>query len=259
MVKKILSIVAWGITGAALIVLFVFAHKGFVKTPLQGVVFNLERQGNKGFVEKDTMIANIEALCGIHEQASIGSVDLMKIQKLLSKSPWIESSSAYIGLNDTLMVRAKEYSPIVRIFNKKGQSVYVTREGAILPSSKVHTPRLIIASGNYEFPTGEQSTQLSDTSYAESGINETLAITKAVLADNLLRSSVGQIFRNEKGQYEIMVNSLPARVIVGDTVNIHQKMNRLHILLEKHSGTDELTGYKTLDLRYKNQIVCTKK
>ena len=259
MVKKILSIIAWVITGAALIVLFVFAHKGFTNAPLQGVVFNLERQGDKGFVEKDTVIANIEDLCGIRNHASIGSVDLMKIQKLLSNSPWIESSSAFIGLNDTLMISAKEYIPIVRIFNKKGQSVYVTRDGAILPSSKIYTPRLIIANGNFEFPTSDSSAQLSDTSYAESGISETLAITKAVLADDFLRGSIGQIYRNERKQYEIMVNSLPARVIVGDTVNIKQKMSRLHTLLEKHSGTDELLGYKTLDLRYNNQIVCTKK
>lgn len=258
MVKKILSIVVWVITGAALVALFVFARQGFIKTPLQGVVFDLERQGNKGFVEKDTAIANIEELCGIHEHASIGSVDLMKIQKLLNSNPWVESASAYIGLNDTLMVKAKEYCPIARVFNDNGKSVYVTREGVILPSNKIYTPRLIIASGNYQFPTGEDSAQLTDSAYAESGISETLAITKAVLADDFLRGSVGQIYRNNKKQYEITVNSLPARVIVGDTTNIKQKMSRLRTLLEKHSGTEELTGYKTLDLRYKNQIVCTK-
>ena len=258
MVKKILSIVAWVITGAALVTLFVFARNGFTHTPLKGVVFNLERQGDKGFVDKDSLIANIEEISGINDQAIIGSVDLMKIQKLLNNSPWIESASAYIGLNDTLMVNAKEYQPIVRIFNKKGQSVYVTRDGAILPSNKVHTPRLIIANGNYEFATWGHSTWLSDTTYAESGIDETLTITKAILADKFLRGNVGQIYRNDKKQYEIMVNGLQAKVIVGDTVNIEKKMSRLRTLLERLSGTEELAGLKTMDLRYKNQIVCTK-
>ena len=45
---------------------------------------------------------------------------------------------------------------------------------------------------------------------------------------------------------------------MGDTVNIEKKMSRLRTLLERLSGTEELAGLKTMDLRYKNQIVCTK-
>lgn len=243
MVKKILSIAAWIITGAALIVLFVFAYRGYIKAPLQGVTFNLEREGNKGFVEKDTTIAAVETLCKISQHNAIGNIDMLKVQKLLASNPWIESASAYIGLNDTLVIQAKEYKPILRIFDQGRHSVYVTAEGVIIPTSPKYTPRLIIASGHYTLPEG---------------VDETLAIAKAIQKDEYLTGSIGQIYRNSNKQYEIMVNSLPGRVIVGDTTAIDNKLSRLHTLLEKYNGTEELMCYKTMDLRYKNQIVCTK-
>ena len=259
MVKKILSIIAWVITGAALIVLFVVAYKGYSNTPLKGIAFNLERHADKGFIEKDSTIVAIEELCGIRKHATIKSVDMLKIQQLLKSSPWIENTSAYIGLNDTLIIKAKEYDPILRVFNKKGRSVYVTEAGDILPSSPTYTPRLIIASGNYDFATSKGSQRLSDTAFSTTGLDETLAITKAILNDDFLKGSIGQIYRNEKRQYEVVVNGLTARVLVGDTTAINDKMAKLSTLLEKYSGTEELNAYKTLDLRYKNQIVCTKK
>jgi len=259
MVKKILSIVAWIITGAALIVLFVFAYRGYNESQLQGVVFQLDRHGHKGFVEKDSTIASVEELCKIHEKTAVGDIDMMKIQRMLVHNPWIESASAYIGLNDTLVIKAKEYDPIMRVFNDQGRSVYVTDNGDILPASPRYTPRLIIASGNFEFPTGNGTTHLTDSTFAATGISEALSIAKVIRDDEFLKGSIGQIYRNDKKEYEVMVNDLQARVVIGDIDNLDHKMKRLRTLLEKYSGTEELGDFKTLDLRYKNQIVCTKK
>lgn len=259
MVKKILSIAAWCVTGAALVVLFIFGRKWYLDTPLKGVVFQLERHQTKGFVEKDTVVAYAEAICGLEQQASIASVNLMKIKQLLSDNPWIESSSAFIGLNDTLIIKAREHSPVLRVFNQDGRSVYVTDEGAVIPSCPHYTPRLIIANGNYQFPIRPDKTQLSDTLYAASGLDETLAIAIALRNDPFLNGNIGQIYRNHHNEYELTVNSLTARVTLGDTCALENKLARLHTLLENYSGTTELQGYKTLDLRYKNQIVCTKK
>lgn len=259
MVKKILCIVLWILTGAAILTLFIFGRKWYLDTPLQGVVFNLDRINAKGFVEKDTIVAYAEAICDLEHQASIGSIDLMKIQRLLRDNPWIESSSAFIGLNDTLIIKAREHSPVLRLYNQEGHSVYVTEEGMLIPSSPKYTPRMIIANGNYHFPTGPCSASLSDTIYDTSGIKETLAIAKALRKDPFLSGTIGQIYRNSNNEYELSVNSLSARVLLGDTVAVERKLARLGTLIEKYSGTEELKGYKTLDLRYKNQIVCTKK
>ena len=258
MVKKILSIVLWVITAAALVVLFVFGRNHYLETPLRGIEFNVERHLNKGFIEKDSVLRQFEAVCDREHHNNISNIDLMKIQKLLQGNPWVETSSAYIGLNDTLIVKAKEYEPVLRVFNREKRSVYVTKEGILFPSSPHYTPRTIIASGNYDFPMPLKGDCASDSLYRNSGIQEALTIVEAIQKDSFLGGNIGQIYRNSRNEYELTVNNLQARVLLGDTTAVSSKLSNLKTLLEKYSGTEELTGYKTVDLQYKNQIVCTK-
>ena len=244
MVKKILSIALWVVTGAALIVLFVFGRKWYLETPLKGIQINLERSHSDGFVDKDTLLSYAEAVCGLAHHQSISSINLERINKLLSDNPWIEHGSAFIDLNDTLYVNAKEYDPVLRIYGMDGRSVYITAEGAVIPSSPRYTPHLMIASGHFD----EDSDRV-----------KALVIAQTISRDAYLAEHIGQIYLNQDNEFEVTVNNLPAKVIVGDTCGIDDKLSRLKSLLEKYNNTEELTGYKTLDLKYKNQIVCTKK
>ena len=257
MVKKILRIVLWVITGAALITLFVFGRKHFLETPLKGIDFQLERSHDKGFVDVDSVISYVETATKIKHQAQISSIDVIKIRQWIDSNPWVAQSLAYIGLNDTLIIRAKEYEPVLRVFNQDQRSVYVTNEGFLVPSNPEYTPRTIVANGDFLFPTLRKKTSITDSTYAHTGISEALAIVQAIKKDDFLTSNIGQIYKKDN-EYELMVNNLSARVIVGDTCQIDNKLERLKRLLQKYSGTEELKQYKTLSLRYKNQIVCTK-
>ena len=257
MVKKILSIILWVVTGGALVVLFAFGRKTYLNTPLKGINFSFEQANSKGCVEKDTLLSYIEALCDIQHEAKISSINMMGIKKLLCDNPWIEQASGYIGLNDTLTLKAKEYKPALRVFNKEGKSVFVSEKGIIIPFSPKHSPRLIIANGDFDFPTPKQNACMTDSIYAPTGISEALHIATAINNDPFLSGSIGQIYKNDK-EYELVVNDLPARAVLGDTCATNDKLSRLRTLLEKYSGTHELLPYKSLNLKYKNQIVCTK-
>ncbi len=257
MVKKILKIALWVITGAALVVLFIYGRNWYLNTPLKGITFELERNHDRGFVDKDTVLSYAKAICGLEQQAKISSIDMMKIHKLLSDNPWIETSSAFIGLNDTLMMQAKEFEPVLRVYNQEKRSVYVTSDGVIIPSSPNYSPRMIIASGQFHFPVPKGNGKITDSIYADTGIPEALTIAKAIQKDDFLAGNIGQIYKNYN-EYELMVNNVSARVILGDTVAVDQRLSRLKTLLEQYGGTDELKPFKTLNLKYKNQIVCTK-
>ena len=258
MVKKILRIVLWVITGAALVLLFIFGRNGYLHTPLKGIDFQLERSHSQGFVQKDSILRNMESICDLQHRNDISHIDLLRIQKLLSGNPWIQESSAYIGLNDSLIINAREYEPMVRVFNRRGRSIYITGEGIVIPSSPYYTPRTLIASGNFDFPLPSSRVSVTDSLYAQSGLAEALAITKAIRRDAFLNGNIGQLVKNADNEYELMVNNLTATVLLGDTCHLDSKLGRLRIMLERYSGTEELNAYKSLNLKYKNQIVCTK-
>lgn len=248
----------WIVTGAALIVLFVFGRNWYMESPLKGISLSLERSHINGFVQRDSLLAQAESICDLAHHNNISNVDLQRINKLLVDNPWIESGNAFINLNDTMIIRAKEYEPVLRVYANDGHSVYVTADGVIIPSNPHYTPHLIIASGNFNIPMPKRNAHVTDSVYASTGIAEALVLSQAVENDSYLAGHIGQIYRNGNGDFELTVNNLPAKVIVGDISDINHKLSRLRILLEKYNDTEELINYKTLDLKYKNQIVCTK-
>lgn len=253
MVKKILSIVLWVITAAAIVVLFIFARENYLDTPLKAV--NLVPESDSGFVRRSVLHEEIEKQC---EKTKVGTVNMIKIQNHLDANPWIESNSAYIDLDGNLNVNFKEYEPQFRVFAKNGRSVYVTDDGVVIPSCNNYTPYVLVASGNFEL--GDTTTYaLSDTLDRDRNLLNALYWYKAIKANPFVENCVGQLYCNNKNQFELTVKGLEARVIVGDTCLAADKLNRLEIFMKQRISSPETHNMKIINLNYKNQIVCTKR
>ena len=253
MVKKILNIVLWVITAAAIVVLFIFARESYLNMPLKSI--NLVPASDSGFVRRSVLHEEIEKQC---EHSMVGTVNMIKIQNRLDANPWIESNSAYIDLDGNLNVNFKEYEPQFRVFAKNGRSVYVTDDGVVIPSCSNYTPYVLIASGNFEL--GDTTTYaLCDTLDRDRNLLDALYWHKAIKANPFIENCVGQLYCNNKNQFELTVKGLNARVIVGDTCLAADKLNRLEIFMKQRISKPETQNMKIINLSYKNQIVCTKR
>ena len=247
----------WVITAAALVVLFIFARNNYLDTPVKAV--NLLPASDSGFVRRSVLQKEIESYCEeFGRTKTIGTIDMVKIQKNLDANPWIESNSAYIGLDGILNVNFKEYEPQFRVFGKNGQSVYVTDNGIVMPSCSNYTPYVLIASGNFE-PNCDSTYTLCDTLDRDRNILDALYWFKAIKANPFIENCVGQLYCNNKNQFELTVKGLDARVIVGDTCLAADKLNRLEIFMKQRMNRLETHSMKIINLNYKNQIVCTKR
>ncbi len=109
MVKKILSIVAWVVTAAALIALFVFAREDYLTSPVKAINVHIERDNDSGFIKERLLLADIERF----RNNDIGTFRLYDLQNSLNANPWIESNTSYIDLDGTLHVSIKEYNPVL--------------------------------------------------------------------------------------------------------------------------------------------------
>ena len=254
MVKKILSIVLWVVTAAALVVLFIFARENYLNTPVKAI--NLLPASDSGFVRRNELHHEIEKDCS---HSKIGTIDMVKIQKNLDANPWIESNAAYIGLDGNLNVSFKEYEPQFRLFDKNGQSAYITNEGIVVPSCKRYTPYVLIASGNFDLQNGANTYALCDTIERDHNILNALYWHKAIKANPFIESCVGQLYCNSKNEFELTVKGLDARVIVGDTCLAADKLKRLEIFIKQRINRPDTQNMKIINLNYKNQIVCTKR
>ena len=256
MVKKILCIVAWVISAAALVALFVFARENYLTSPIKAIKVNIEREGDNGFIKEQLLLDDINNPRG---QANIGTINMVSIQRHLESNPWIESSTSYVDLDGTLCINLKEYNPVLRIFDKNGRSVYLTEDGISIPTNRLYTPHVLVANGSFALRNDSTSYPLNDTIAEDQALFEALHLYKAIRSNAFMQSCIGQVYRNGKGSFNIVVKDIDAQVIVGDTCQISDKLRRAEIFIKQKAGSAELKTMKNINLKYKNQVVCTKR
>ena len=248
----------WVITAAAIVVLFIFARENYLNTPVKAV--NLLPASDSGFVRRSVLQKEIESYCEeFGRTKKIGTVDMVKIQTSLDTNPWIESNAAYIDLDGNLNVSFKEYEPQLRIFGKNGRSAYVTNEGVVIPSCSHYTPYVLIASGNLELPSDTVTYTLCDTLDRDRNVINALYWHKAIKANPFIENCIGQLYCNNKNEFELTVKGLDASVTIGDTCMAADKLKRLEIFIKQRIDNPETYTFKNINLNYKNQIVCTKR
>lgn len=254
MVKKILSILLWVVTAAGIVLLFVFAREDYLHTSLKSI--QLLPSTDTGFVRKTALHDEIERLCN---KRNVGTVDMMAIQKVMDDNSWIESSASYVDLDGTLNVSFKEYEPWFRVYGKNGRSVYVTRNGVVIPPSRIYTPYVLVASGNFELRSDSVAYRLNDSLESDKNLLNALHWCSAIEGNDFVSHCVGQLYCNKKDLFEITVKGFDGRVIVGDTCDAADKLNRLEVFMKQRIDSPETKNLKSINLNYKNQIVCTKR
>jgi cell division protein FtsQ len=254
MVKKILSILLWVVTAAALVVLFVFARENYLTTPLKSI--QLFPETDTGFIRKAALHDEIDRICG---KSNVGTVNMIAIQKLMENNSWIENSTSYVDLDGTLKVSFKEYEPWFRVYGKGRRSVYVTRDGVVVPMSSIYTPYVLVASGNFDLRSDTDTYRLNDTLDSDVNLLNALHWCEAIEGNDFVGHCIGQLYCNKRNQFELTVKGFDGRVIVGDTCDASDKLKRLEIFMKQRIDSPETKTLKSINLNYKNQIVCTKR
>ena len=254
MVKKVLYILIWTITAAGLVALFVFSRKNYLNTPVKAI--NLVAEADTGFVRKTVLRDELQKICG---KSKIGTVNMLAMQKLMNDNPWVKSSNAYIDLDGTLNVSYKEYVPWFRVFGKDGRSVYITHDSIVVPSSRNYTPYVLVASGNFELWNDSVSYKLNDTLDRDRNLLNAICWCNAIDGNRFVSQSIGQLYCNNRNEFELTVKGFVGRVILGDTHDAADKLKRLGIFMKQRIDNPETQTFKSINFSYKNQIVCTKR
>ena len=77
--------------------------------------------------------------------------------------------------------------------------------------------------------------------------------------NNFLNSQIGQIYVNSKGEYDLVPLLGEHLVKLGPLENIDEKLINLEAYYRKNLTIPDWDKYRTINLTYRDQIVCTKK
>lgn len=188
-------------------------------------------------------------------------IPLRKIEQALRAEPVIEDVDVYTDLNGKIKVKVKTYKPLVRIFTGKGKSFYIDRNGFLLPTVTGHPAHVVFASGHLDLAIPDSlinnNYQIKNLKHF-SVLQEIFNLADQLEANTFLRAQIDQIYLNSDNEFELTPKIGDQSIILGNLSNIERKLKKLEAFYKQAMPVNGWNKYKSINLKYKGQVVCSK-
>lgn len=258
--RKIGIIAIWTLLIPSIGVVLGFASASRNKMVCKGIECSVETSENSSFITEKEILTVVTSTSNKVEGRRLGDINFRSIESRIARNPWIAEASVFPTLNGKLNIKARPREAVLRVVNKWGEQFYIDRTGVMFPTRAGHPARVMVASGNIttRYIKNLNINTLSDSIQKKSLLSSVVYLNKILSSDKLLSAMMGQIFVNNTGDLELIPITGNHTVVLGDTSNLEQKLGKLIVFYDKILKTKGWDQYKTINLKFANQIVCSK-
>ncbi|RBQ10037.1 cell division protein FtsQ [Pedobacter miscanthi] len=243
---------AWLISLAGVIVLLSFIN--VKKQTVKCTDVKILIPGADNFIEREEIDAILKEDQGVLLGRNLENINIHKIEQKLQSNPYIGFAKVYVDMDGVLHIEVKQRQPILRILNENGQDFYIDNDGLKMPISSNFTANVLVATGHISEVFGSRidtlHTQLARDLYKTA---------QFIKKDTLWDAQIEQIVVDQKNDIELVPRVGNQRIILGDADSLEKKMKNLLLFYKKAMPQVGWDTYKTINIKYTNQIVCEKR
>lgn len=219
--------------------------------------FAAKRNSNKKIKGVDVFFTNGENLFITYEAVnklliqnldtsqiqSADSLFLNNLEKRVRSNKMIQNAEIYKTIDGKIGVIVTQRTPVLRVVNGP-ESYYLDKEGEIMPLSENYSARVPIISG-----------EISRT-------HDLIDLANRIKKDAFLKKQVigiEQFHKENADQFNLKTRIGDQVIVLGTIFNFQEKKNKLKAFYQKALSDSILEQFDTINLKFKNQVVCSKK
>ena len=168
-------------------------------------------------------------------------INLYGLENKVSENPYVEDVSVFLTIDGKLKSVVKQRTPVLRIISEN-ESYYVDKQGVKVPLSSSYSARVLLVSGIEN----------------EAEIKVVLELVSLILEDNFLQKEIVGIEKSDVDEYQFTVRSGNYKIDFGKLIDVDIKFKKLKAFYNKTFEDMTIQNYKTINVKYHNQVVCTK-
>jgi len=194
---------------------------------------------SKPYVTRDVvnklLIQNKDSVTGMPKE----KLDLKEMEFRLNEHPMIRNAEVHMTVGGQLEVAITQRQPLARISGN--QSFYLDYTGGRMPLSKNFTERVPIITG-----------------VSDEHLEEVFRLMTYINNEIFLQTQIIGIVRQRNGDYRINVRGLDYTLLLGKVNYLERKFSNYKAFYQKAKKDKTLNKYQEINLKYANQVVCTK-
>ncbi|TKG92334.1 hypothetical protein EYV94_18990 [Puteibacter caeruleilacunae] len=248
--RKVLHIIAMALIAAFFVVTIGFISLERRKLVCNEVVVNVKDSLEVRFVTSSQIVKELRGEKYKIFGVKFDSLNLQGIEDKLRNNPCIKDVELYSGLGgfrkgyqSHIVVDIEQHKPVLRVINNSG-SYYLNEYGEKMPVVSNYSPYVLLVTGNVNH------------AYAKEKL---LDLAAYVNGSKFWQGQIEQLYVNSKKEI-LLVPRIGDHIIeLGSSKDFKKKFRNLMLFYKEGLKGNDWNKYKSISLKYQNQIVCTKK
>ena len=259
---KILHIILWVLMLVGIGVVLGFVNKSQSTQLLDpaNVRIDIDYETENRFVDEEDVKMHIINSKDTSFKA-ISHFNVLEIEQKINNNPSIKDAQVYRTIDGKIKVTVKQRQPIARIFSKEG-SYYIDEQGNLMPLSSKYTARLVVVNGHVFEPFAARYQlnyqNLPDSLQPKTRLDEIFKLTHFIHQSPFWKAQIEQVYVNKDSEFELIPKVGNHIIVLGGIDFLEEKFNKLMVFYQKGLPKTGWNEYSEINLKYKNQIVCTK-
>jgi len=241
--KRIVSIIVATLLFAYLIISIFMLQGKQEGIDCQNLIVVIKDSTDRQFLTTDNIVTMLKNTQLYPVGKPLTHINTHEIEEKIAESELISSVTVYKTPSGSIKIEITQKMPILRIFSGR-DSYYVDESGRTMPADYLYATYLPVANGNIE-------KSLATT--------ELYKFALFLQKNEFWNNQIEQIYVSTNNEVELIPRVGNHRIILGDFEDFEEKMNNLRLFYEQAIPKIGWEKYEVINLKYKNQIVCTKK
>lgn len=226
--------------------------------------------------DQETVRGWLREYSALRDSMPVNSNNTGLLREYVESKPFVKKAKVYTDMDGRLTVEISQRKPVARFSLRSGHDFYVSDDNRIMPVTTGGAVAVPLVTGSFPVPFEKGFTGKPGEESAENGIfplQSYLYFTKLI---NFVRLIGGSAFWDaqivqinvegtaDRGKWrEPQVELIPRvgrhLIIFGELEDVQEKLDKLMLFYGKILDYEGWETYRTIDLRYRDQIVCTRR
>lgn len=263
--KKWIKIAAWTLFALGTLVLLAFGRSYQLSKEMNAPEITLSIQDGIALINEAEIKAALINKNLYHEGITQEELDINAIEDYLKNMNEIEQVDVYSRLSSNWFINAKIKRPYARIILPNKDDFFIDNNGKVMGLSPYAKPRILTITGlSSRIPIDVKYTDLinNDSLITKYKISDCYRISRYVCNDDFYDALIVQVHYTKEDGFLLTPRLGNHQIIFGHAESeeeVSRKFEKLTTFYEEVIPYEGWKKYKTIDLRFKNQIVAKKK
>ena len=241
---------------------------GFVDGNYEAIIstspeINIDKSNGHLFVTEELVLEEMSNMGYSFTNQLLGDIEVDRIEKSLLNMPGVKSAEVFKFNSGVVQIDITQRKPIARVVMKGGLiSFYLDETGYKMALSDDYIAKVPIFNGEIKEARNRYSVNElyeNDSLKAISVIDDIYEVAQLFEENKFMRAQIIQIYFNEDKEMEMIPRVGNHRILFGDSKDADIKFKKMTRFYTEVINSKELNLYDTLNIKYINQIICSKR